>query len=120
MGTTQPSAYRKLGAQVAQILLAGYLVVKQNVDSGADLSNWGVWAAVIVALCGAVGVYAPPSPWAKLVAAGAAAAGQVVIAAVSDNHVSGDEALVIFGQLLAFAATWLVSNEPTEPVRPAG
>lgn len=120
MGTTHPSAYRKIGAQVAQILLAGYLVVKQSVDAGAELSNWGVWAAVIVAVLGAVAVYVPADPWAKLAGAFAAAVGQVVIASVSDNAISGDEVLVILGQVLAFAATWLVSNEPSEPVRPAG
>jgi len=114
-----PSAYRKALIQLAPVVLAGLVVLQGAITNHTPLNDAGMWWQVIVAAVGALLVYGPPEPWVKLLAALLAAVGATVTAALTDNALTGTEALQIVVAVAAFVGVSAVPNHPTEPVRPA-
>lgn len=117
---TLPSAYRKFLVQLAPVLLAGVVVIQDALTRGTPLTNLGLWAQVVVALGAAVLVWAPENPWLKLFASLVGALGAAAVAALTDNRVTGTEAIQLVAMVLAWLGVGAIPNAPTEPVRPAG
>jgi hypothetical protein len=114
-----PSAYRKALVQLAPVLLAGFVVLQGALTNHTPLNDAGMWWQVIVAVVGALLVYGPPDPWVKLLASLVAAVSAVVAAALTDNALTGTEAVQIIVAIAAFVGVGAVPNHPGEPVRPA-
>jgi hypothetical protein len=114
-----PSAYRKAIIQAAPIVLAGLVVLQGAITQRTPLNDAGMWWQVAVAVVGAVLVYGPPEPWVKTLGALLAAVGATVTAALTDNVLTGTEAMQIIVALAAFVGVGAVPNAPSEPVRPA-
>lgn len=114
-----PSAYRKALVQLAPVVLAGLIVLQGAITNRTPLNDAGMWWQVIVAVVGALLVYGPPDPWVKTLAALLAAIGATVTAALTDNALTGTEALQIIVALAAFVGVGAIPNAPSEAVRPA-
>ncbi len=114
-----PSAYRKALIQAAPILLAVLVIVQDAIAKGTPLNSAGMWWQAIVAAVGALLVYGPPDPWVKGLFALVTAVGATVAAALTDNAVTGTEAIQIVVALAAFVGVSAVPNAPAEAVRPA-
>lgn len=115
---TLPSAYRKMLVQLAPVLLAGVVVIQDAFTRGTPLTNLGLWAQMVVALAAAALVYFPANPWVKLFASLVGAVGAAVVAALTDNVVTGAETLQLVAMTLAWLGVGAVPNAPSEPVRP--
>lgn len=117
---TMPSAYRKLLVQLAPVLLAGVVVIQDVLAKGTPLTNLGLWAQVVVALAAAALVYFPANPWVKLFGSLVGALGAAVVAALTDNVVTGAETVQLVAMALAWLGVGAVPNQAGEPVRPVG
>lgn len=114
-----PSAYRKALVQLAPVVLAGLVVLQGAITNRTPLNDAGMWWQMIVAVVGALLVYGPPDPWVKTLAALLAAIGATVTAALTDNALTGTEAMQIIVALASFVGVGAIPNAPAEPVRPA-
>lgn len=114
-----PSAYRKAIIQAAPIVLAGLVILQDAIANHTPLNSAGMWWQVAVAVVGALIVYGPPDPWVKALFAFVTAIGATVAAALTDNAVTGTEAIQIGVAALAWLGVAAVPNAPSEAVRPA-
>lgn len=65
-------------------------------------------------------VWAPENPWLKVFASLIGAVGAACVAALTDNLVTGTEAIQLISMVLAWLGVGAIPNSPSEAVRPAG
>lgn len=113
--TALDQRYRKLVLALAPVLSVGLISLSDSLTNGQRLGVPLAWAQAVVAICGAAGVYLPRNPAAKFASALAGGVGAVLIAALTDSHVSTAEFLQVAIAFMTVIAVGVTPNSPLDP-----